>query len=48
MVGIPVSTDVTRVLCELEFTIRRVKVCTTPDGTVLDLFFITDARSLVS
>nr|CAB3452885.1 unnamed protein product [Digitaria exilis] len=43
-----VSTDVTRVLCELEFTIRRVKVSTTPDGSVLDLFFITDARSLIS
>ncbi|RLM85348.1 ACT domain-containing protein ACR10 [Panicum miliaceum] len=39
--------DVTRVLCELEFTIRRVKVSTTPDGTVLDLFFITDARELL-
>lgn len=40
------STDVTRVLCELELTIRRVKVSTTPDGSVLDLFFITDARSV--
>ncbi|CAN6171988.1 unnamed protein product [Urochloa humidicola] len=39
--------DVTRVLCELEFTIRRVKVSTTPDGSVLDLFFITDARELL-
>uniref|UniRef100_A0A0D9XH30 ACT domain-containing protein ACR n=1 Tax=Leersia perrieri TaxID=77586 RepID=A0A0D9XH30_9ORYZ len=37
--------DVTRALCELELTIRRVKVSTTPDGRVLDLFFITDARS---
>lgn len=40
-------TDVTRVLCELEFTIRRVKVSTTPDGNVLDLFFITDTRELL-
>ncbi|XP_020115210.1 ACT domain-containing protein ACR10 [Ananas comosus] len=36
--------DVTQVLCELELTIRRVKVSTTPDGRVLDLFFITDTR----
>ncbi|XP_010534493.1 PREDICTED: ACT domain-containing protein ACR9 isoform X2 [Tarenaya hassleriana] len=34
--------DVTKVLTELEFTIQRVKVMTTPDGRVLDLFFITD------
>lgn len=34
--------DVTKVLSELEFTIERVKVMTTPDGRVLDLFFITD------
>ncbi|KAJ1289049.1 hypothetical protein BS78_02G135600 [Paspalum vaginatum] len=39
--------DVTRVLCELELTIRRVKVSTTPDGSVLDLFFITDTRELL-
>lgn len=38
------SADVTQVLCELELTIRRVKVSTTPDGRVMDLFFITDAR----
>lgn len=36
--------DVTQVLCELELTIRRVKVSTTPDGRVVDLFFITDTR----
>ncbi|KAJ4778222.1 ACT domain-containing protein [Rhynchospora pubera] len=36
--------DVTQVLCELELTIRRVKVSTTPDGRVLDLFFITDNK----
>ncbi|KAK8946064.1 hypothetical protein KSP40_PGU006090 [Platanthera guangdongensis] len=41
------ATDVTRVLCELELTIRRVKVSTTPDGRVMDLFFITDSRSHV-
>jgi predicted amino acid-binding ACT domain protein len=34
--------DVTKVLCELELTIQRVKVMTTPDDKVLDLFFITD------
>ena len=34
--------EVTQVLCELELTIQRVKVMTTPDGRVLDLFFITD------
>jgi len=39
--------DVTRILCEMELTIRRVKVSTTPDGRVMDLFFITDARELL-
>ncbi|EXB52244.1 hypothetical protein L484_001846 [Morus notabilis] len=39
--------DVTQVLCELELTIQRVKVTTTPDGRVLDLFFITDNRELL-
>ncbi|VAI00565.1 unnamed protein product [Triticum turgidum subsp. durum] len=39
--------DVTCVLCEMELTIRRVKVSTTPDGRVMDLFFITDARELL-
>ncbi|KAK1266921.1 hypothetical protein QJS04_geneDACA000227 [Acorus gramineus] len=39
--------DVTQVLCELELTIRRVKVSTTPDGRVVDLFFITDTRELL-
>ncbi|MBA0603642.1 hypothetical protein Gorai_003780 [Gossypium raimondii] len=34
--------DVTQVLSELELTIQKVKVTTTPDGRVLDLFFITD------
>ncbi|PON49033.1 ACT domain containing protein [Parasponia andersonii] len=36
--------DVTRVLCELELTIKKVKVSTTPDGRVMDMFFITDTR----
>ncbi|KAK6929155.1 hypothetical protein RJ641_005360 [Dillenia turbinata] len=36
--------DVTKVLCDLELTIKRVKVSTAPDGRVLDLFFITDHR----
>ncbi|CAA2973381.1 ACT domain-containing ACR10 [Olea europaea subsp. europaea] len=39
--------EVTEVLCELELTIKRVKVSTTPDGKVLDLFFITDTRELL-
>ncbi|KAI4368825.1 hypothetical protein MLD38_017339 [Melastoma candidum] len=39
--------DVTQVLCELELTIQRVKVTTTPDGKVLDLFFITDNLDLL-
>ncbi|TXG49732.1 hypothetical protein EZV62_025607 [Acer yangbiense] len=34
--------DITKILTELEFTIQRVKVMTTPDGRVVDLFFITD------
>ncbi|XP_020212291.1 ACT domain-containing protein ACR10 [Cajanus cajan] len=39
--------DVTEVLCELELTIKKVKVSTTPDGRVVDLFFITDTRELL-
>ncbi|KAL9238795.1 hypothetical protein vseg_013172 [Gypsophila vaccaria] len=39
--------DVTQVLCELELTIERVKVTTTPDGRGLDLFFITDNLNLL-
>ncbi|XP_030537439.1 ACT domain-containing protein ACR9 isoform X2 [Rhodamnia argentea] len=39
--------DVTQVLSELELTIQRVKVTTTPDGRVLDLFFITDNKDLL-
>ncbi|PSS23692.1 ACT domain-containing protein [Actinidia chinensis var. chinensis] len=39
--------DVTVVLCELELTIKRVKVSTTPDGRVMDLFYITDTRELL-
>lgn len=39
--------DVTQVLCELELTIQSVKVTTTPDGRVLDLFFITDNMELL-
>ncbi|KAB1219025.1 hypothetical protein CJ030_MR3G015059 [Morella rubra] len=36
--------DVTEVLCELELTIKRVKVSTAPDEKVMDLFFVTDTR----
>ncbi|KAI3522858.1 hypothetical protein L1887_00910 [Cichorium endivia] len=39
--------DVTHVLCDLELVIQRVKVSTTPDGMVMDLFFITDTRGLL-
>lgn len=39
--------DVTKVLCELELTIQRVKVMTTPDDKVLDLFFLTDDMDLL-
>lgn len=39
--------DVTQVLCEFELTIQRVKVTTTPDDRVLDLFFITDNMDLL-
>ncbi|BAT91886.1 hypothetical protein LR48_Vigan05g188000 [Vigna angularis] len=39
--------DVTKVLSELELTIQKVKVTTTPDGRVLDLFFVTDNRELL-
>ncbi|EYU36259.1 hypothetical protein ABFS82_14G250800 [Erythranthe guttata] len=39
--------DVTQVLDELEHTIQRVKVTTTPDGCVLDLFFIKDNLELL-
>ncbi|TQE06823.1 hypothetical protein C1H46_007540 [Malus baccata] len=39
--------DVTKVLCELEIVIQRVKVMPTPDGRVLDLFFITDCLELL-
>lgn len=39
--------DVTKILSELEFTIQRVKVMTTPDGRVVDLFFITDGMWVI-
>jgi UTP:GlnB (protein PII) uridylyltransferase len=41
-VVLDIVLDVTEVLSELELTIQRVKVTTTPDGKVLDLFIITD------
>ncbi|CAH9073069.1 unnamed protein product [Cuscuta europaea] len=40
--------DVTRFLCELELSIERVKVTTTPDGRVVDLFFIKDNLELLN
>ncbi|XP_031103670.1 ACT domain-containing protein ACR10 [Ipomoea triloba] len=39
--------DVTAVLYELELIIEKVKISTTPDGKVMDLFFITDTRELM-
>ncbi|XP_013587977.1 PREDICTED: ACT domain-containing protein ACR9-like [Brassica oleracea var. oleracea] len=39
--------DVTQVLTELELSIQSVKVTTTPDERVLDLFFITDNLDLL-
>ncbi|MBA0721947.1 hypothetical protein Golax_009442 [Gossypium laxum] len=39
--------DLTQVLSSLELNIQKVKVSTTPDGTVVDLFFITDTRELL-
>ncbi|XP_071732838.1 ACT domain-containing protein ACR9-like [Rutidosis leptorrhynchoides] len=39
--------DVTKLLCELELTIQRLKVMTTPDGKVLDLFFVTDSVNIL-
>ncbi|XP_062180047.1 ACT domain-containing protein ACR9-like isoform X2 [Phragmites australis] len=39
--------DVTHILSELELIIHRVKVSTTPDGRVVDLFFITDGMELL-
>ncbi|XP_042408823.1 ACT domain-containing protein ACR9-like [Zingiber officinale] len=39
--------DVTQVLGELELLIHRVKVSTTPDGRVIDFFFITDGMELL-
>ncbi|KAE8680473.1 ACT domain-containing protein ACR9 [Hibiscus syriacus] len=39
--------DVTQVLTVLELAILKVKVTTTPDGRVLDLFFITDNMELL-
>uniref|UniRef100_A0A804QV17 ACT domain-containing protein ACR n=1 Tax=Zea mays TaxID=4577 RepID=A0A804QV17_MAIZE len=39
--------DVTHILSDLELIIHRVKVSTTPDGRVVDLFFITDGMELL-
>ncbi|KAI3930687.1 hypothetical protein MKX01_037133, partial [Papaver californicum] len=39
--------DVTMVLCELELVIKRVKISTTQDENIVDLFFITDTRELL-
>ncbi|KAJ8747368.1 hypothetical protein K2173_012827 [Erythroxylum novogranatense] len=39
--------EVTKVISELDFTIEKVKVMSTPDGRVVDLFFITDGMGLL-
>ncbi|CAH2071954.1 unnamed protein product [Thlaspi arvense] len=39
--------DVTQVLAELELSIQTVRVTTTPDERVLDLFFIADNMDLL-
>ncbi|ESW34777.1 hypothetical protein PHAVU_001G180200 [Phaseolus vulgaris] len=39
--------DITEVLSELELIIHKVKISTTPDGRVVDLFFVTDTRELL-
>ncbi|XP_076935232.1 ACT domain-containing protein ACR9-like [Bidens hawaiensis] len=39
--------DVTKLLCDLELTIPRLKEMTTPDGKVLDLFFVTDSMNVL-
>ncbi|KAF8396525.1 hypothetical protein HHK36_018149 [Tetracentron sinense] len=39
--------DVTEALCELELTIKKVKVSTTPEGRVMDFFYIKDTRELL-
>ncbi|THU70078.1 hypothetical protein C4D60_Mb08t21260 [Musa balbisiana] len=47
LIGAKCDADVTQVLCELELLIHWVKVSTTPDGRVVDLFFITDGMELL-
>ncbi|KAI4347676.1 hypothetical protein L6164_008466 [Bauhinia variegata] len=39
--------DVTEVLCQLELTIKRVKISTAPDGRRMHLFFVTDTRKML-
>ncbi|GKV40900.1 hypothetical protein SLEP1_g48494 [Rubroshorea leprosula] len=36
--------DVAGVLCKLELIIKKMEMSTTPNGRVIDLFFITDTR----
>jgi hypothetical protein len=37
-----IDSDITEVLCELELTMKRMNISTTPDGIVVDLFLIKD------
>ncbi|XP_057436425.1 ACT domain-containing protein ACR9 [Lotus japonicus] len=39
--------DINEILCNLQLIIQRVKAMPTPDGRVLDLFFITDGMELL-
>lgn len=39
--------DMTQGLWELEIIIQKVKASTTPEGRVMDLFFVTDKRDLL-
>lgn len=40
--------DVTQKLWEMELTIKKIKVSTSPDGRAIDLFFVTDNRNQMS
>ncbi|GLJ52316.1 hypothetical protein SUGI_1112780 [Cryptomeria japonica] len=39
--------DMSQVLWDLEFSIQKVKASTTPDGRVMDLFFVIDNRDML-
>ncbi|KAK7394220.1 hypothetical protein VNO78_14742 [Psophocarpus tetragonolobus] len=39
--------DINQILCNLQLIIQRLKAMPTPDGRVLNMFFITDAMELL-